>query len=408
MEIALLHYAAPPVIGGVEHVIEAHALLMADAGHSVRVIAGRGGPIDKRIPFLELPLADSRNAEILAAKSDLDQGSVTAKFHALVDRLEGDLGELISSTDILIAHNVCSLHKNLALTAALRRITETARRPRLILWHHDLAWTAPRYRAEVHAGYPWDLLRTPWPGATQVCVSEWRRAELAQLLGIDRSRIHVIPNGVAADRLLKLAPESLDLVRSLHLIEAAPLILLPVRITPRKNIEKALEIVAAVRRVAPAVRLVVTGPLGPHNPANLAYLERVVVLRRQLALQSVVHILAEVNPEPLSDRVISDLFSLADVLLLTSSEEGFGIPILEAGLARIPVFCTDIQSLRELGAAQVNYFSLSEPPQRIAAELLSSLNTSPQYRLRKRVLSDYTWEHIYARYLAPLLEMYHQ
>ena len=105
---------------------------------------------------------------------------------------------------MLFAHNVCSLNKNLVLTAALRLLHERSELPRLILWHHDLAWTTPRYRAELHEGYPWDLLRRDWPAATQVVVSELRRKELAQLLGVPEERIRVIPNGLDSARFLKL------------------------------------------------------------------------------------------------------------------------------------------------------------------------------------------------------------
>ena len=46
--VALLHYAAPPVIGGVESVVGQHARLMADAGHQVCIVAGRGERTDPR------------------------------------------------------------------------------------------------------------------------------------------------------------------------------------------------------------------------------------------------------------------------------------------------------------------------------------------------------------------------
>ena len=46
MQIALLHYSVPPVIGGVESVLAQQARLMADAGHNVRGIAGRGEKFD--------------------------------------------------------------------------------------------------------------------------------------------------------------------------------------------------------------------------------------------------------------------------------------------------------------------------------------------------------------------------
>ena len=40
--IAILHYTAPPVVGGVEAVILAHAQILVDAGYPVTVVAGQG------------------------------------------------------------------------------------------------------------------------------------------------------------------------------------------------------------------------------------------------------------------------------------------------------------------------------------------------------------------------------
>jgi hypothetical protein len=42
LNITLLHFAAPPVVGGVERVLAEHARLMVEAGHGVTVVAGRG------------------------------------------------------------------------------------------------------------------------------------------------------------------------------------------------------------------------------------------------------------------------------------------------------------------------------------------------------------------------------
>ena len=58
--VALLHYSAPPIVGGVESVLGHHARLMAGAGHQVQIVAGRGEQTDPHIPFIHLPLADSR------------------------------------------------------------------------------------------------------------------------------------------------------------------------------------------------------------------------------------------------------------------------------------------------------------------------------------------------------------
>ena len=68
------------------------------------------------------------------------------------------------------------------------------------------------------------------------------------------------------------------------------------------------------------------------------------------------------------------LYRLADALLLPSREEGFGIPILEAALARIPVFCSDIPPLVELGKDAVFYFAPDADPAAVAERISSVLD----------------------------------
>jgi glycosyltransferase involved in cell wall biosynthesis len=410
MKLALLHYSVPPVVGGVESVLAQHARLMADAGHDVRVIAGRGGQFDPRIAFISMPLADSHRAEVLDVKSELDAGRVPPVFAALVDMLRAELARALAGVDVLIAHNVCSLNKNLALTAALHDLHAQAGAPRMILWHHDLAWTTPRYRPELHEGWPWDLLRTDWPATIQVAVSTLRQQELAALLRVPLERIHVVPNGLDVTTFLKLEAHTTVLVRRLNLLAAEPLLLLPVRITTRKNIELAVRVIAALRNPAqwwrarlPNPVLVVTGPPGPHNPANAAYFARLKELRAALGLETSVHYLAELVEGYLPDTVIADFYRLADALFMPSREEGFGIPVLEAGLSRLPIFCTDIPPLRELAGDRATYFSPDGPPEHIASLVANRLAADPNYAMGVHVRSAYTWEGVYAQRIAPLL-----
>src|SRR5690606_11656610 len=100
----------------------------------------------------------------------------------LVSDISSRLHNALSGVDVVIAHNVSSLHKNLALTTALYELSLQPSFPRLILWNHDLAWGSDRYGHELHAGQPWDLLRIPWPAATQVTISSARQMEMAKLL----------------------------------------------------------------------------------------------------------------------------------------------------------------------------------------------------------------------------------
>jgi glycosyltransferase involved in cell wall biosynthesis len=404
LNILLMHYSAPPIIGGVESVLGHHARLMAAAGHSVRILAARGEAPSESIGFVRIPLADSIHPDVLEVKKELDAGRVPPGFHALTGRLADLLRKAAKGADVLIAHNVCSLNKNLALTEAIHRLYRENGFPRLILWHHDLAWTTPRYQPELYPGLPWDLLRNDWPGAVHVAISELRRRELSELSGITPETIRVVPDGIPTKEFLKLEPQTIRIVDQLGLLRAAPLLIMPVRITPRKNLELALSTLACLRDVFPFAGLLVTGPLGAHNPENKTYFEELLKLRRVLGLESFARFLAELATEPLPDSVIADFYRLADALFLPSREEGFGIPLLEAGLAHRPVFCADLPALRELGESSAFFFAPDEEPAKVAALVSDRLRNDPVFRMAVKTRREFDWDRIYRGRIEPLLE----
>ena len=404
MNIAILHYSVPPIVGGVESVVAHHARLMSANRHSVRLIAARGESLNEQIPLTAIPLADSRHPRVAQMKEQLDRGEVTGNFETLRDDLVDELQIILSGMDVLIAHNVCSLNKNLALTAALHQLHVSQKLSRLILWHHDLAWTTPRYQPELHDGYPWDLLRSDWGETTHVVVSELRRAELADLMKLQPSLIHVIPNGVDVARFYKLEAQTQVLLEQTHVLDAAPILLLPVRVTPRKNIELALHTLAKLKKQFPQAALVVTGPLGPHNANNLKYFEMLSNLRAQLGLQGSVHFLAERVGSFLPDEVIADFYRIADALFFPSREEGFGIPLIEAAFGHLPAFCADIPPLRELGLSDAVYFPPDEYPAKIADLLAEYFQSTLSARLAMRVRLSFRWDAIYRQHIAPLLD----
>jgi glycosyltransferase involved in cell wall biosynthesis len=213
----------------------------------------------------------------------------------------------------------------------------------------------------------------------------------------------LIPNGVDLARFHKFERGTTEYLRQLDLMNAAPLLLLPVRITPRKNIELALRLCAALRLHLPETKLVVTGPLGPHNPANIKYFGKLTGLRKELGLERAAYFLAELTTEYIPDEIIFDFYHLADALFLPSREEGFGIPVLEAAISGLPVFCSDIPPLRSLGGANAVYFSPDAEPDELAGIVAETLSSNPVFRMRVDVRKTYAWESIYARDIAPLL-----
>jgi len=398
--IAILHYAAPPTIGGVESTIAAHARLFADHGYAVKIIAGRGKQFDVRVPIRILPTVDSRHSFVTAVDQKLTEGAVTSDLGVLTATIGHLLTSTLADVDVCIAHNVLTLHKNLALTAALKEIAD-ARRVKLIAWCHDFAWDDPVYARDLHAGMPWDLLRHKWDGVKYVVVSEARRKELAELLSIREMEISVAPPGLDVAEFLGVTPTTARWMRELGLLDAAPLLLLPARVTRRKNIELAIEISAALRECGLAPKLVVTGPLGPHDPANVAYFEELRVLRHTRNIENAVIFLQEHGDVDNATR--RDLYLLADALLFPSEREGFGIPILEAGLVRLPIFCADLPPFRESAREHARYFAPDEPPAQIAAQIADVLTRDARYQLKQRVLREYVWEDIFTERIEPLV-----
>ena len=268
------------------------------AGHAVRILTGSGAEFDPRVQVTVVPELGSRHPDVLAVKKQLDQGQVTTDFNALRDRLVTLLSGALAGVDVLIAHNVFTLHKDLPLTAALSQLAHGPSPDQsvavVLAWHHDLAWDDPRYADDVHDGYPWDLLRTPWPGVRHVTVSASQQDRLAMLYGLPKEQIVVIPPGVEPTRFSHCTDVTQRLIAELGLLDTDALLLLAARITRRKNVEMALHVLAAFRaQTRLETRLIVTGPPGAHKPANVAYLQSLLDLRRDLGLKEVAHFLHE-------------------------------------------------------------------------------------------------------------------
>ena len=414
---AILHYAAPPVVGGVEAVIEAHARLLIGAAPpgddipAVAVIAGRGeqDPLPAGAAFHRIPRIDSQHPEIAAVSAKLREGQVPPAFEELAEELREALAAAVSGFDHVIVHNVFTKRFNLPLTAALFRLLDDGDMPNCIAWCHDIGWTSAHSRPNLHQGYPWDLLRTRREEVTYVVVSEERRQSLAELFDCEIEEIRVIYNGVDPDLLLGLTEEGERLIDGLGLLESDLVLLMPVRVTQAKNIELALRVVAALKARGRAVKLVLTGPPDPHDEASMAYFRELQALRRELGVEEELRFVFESGPEPdephtIDMDVVADLFRLSDVMFMPSHREGFGMPVLEAGLIGIPVFCTRVPAAEEIGGRDVNLMSPDDDPGEIAERILSLVAERPVHRLRRRIRQRYTWSAIFRRKIEPLLQ----
>jgi glycosyltransferase involved in cell wall biosynthesis len=406
--VGLLHYTCPPIIGGVETILYEQATRLTARGYPVTILTGRGGPLpDRKAAKLSIiPELDSRETAVSAVRDALDRGEIPSEFATLraniIERLSTELAEL----DVLIVHNALTLHFNLPLTAAIWTLADS-NRPRIISWVHDISWLNPIYRPWMHDGEPWDLLRRQHPNITSIFVSTQRLEEWRELSGATLDASHVIPNGIDPSALLKLSPRARELATRFGLLRADIVMLAPVRITKRKNLEWAIDAAAGVRASGRTVQLLITGPPGPHNPRSLDYVADLKRQTERLGLQESVRFLFEESTGPSGDYAVdmatlSDLYMLSDVVILPSASEGFGLPLAEAAIFRVPVVCTDLPAFREVAPEGATFVPASAGSPAFTAAVLSAIDTAPA-RLRRHVLGALAWDRIISEQLEPLL-----
>jgi glycosyltransferase involved in cell wall biosynthesis len=408
--VAILHYSAPPIIGGVEAVLEAHARLLVGAGYPVAVVAGRGETraLPVGVKLIVIPEFDSQHPEIIRQSAELESGNIPVGFEEMVTRIERTMTPELSSYDAVIVHNIFTKHFNLPLTAALVRLLDQRMLKSCIAWCHDSSWSSPHSRSKVHPGYPWDLLRTYRPDVMYITVSRERQQDLAGVFGCPAERIEVIYNGVDPEALLGLSADGSTLARRLGLFESDLILLMPVRITRAKNIEFALDFLRAIKQQGADAQIVLTGPPDPHDPQSMAYYNRLLDLRRELGLEREMRFVYESGPtvgQPfmIGAGQVGELYRLSDALFMPSHREGFGMPVLEAGLAGIPVISRDVPAAVEIARDKVLRIGENEDPPRLARRVIDWATQNQVLQLRRRVRQDYTWEAIFRKKIEPLI-----
>ncbi len=161
-------------------------------------------------------------------------------------------------------------------------------------------------------------------------------AQLERLYGADPGRVEIIPPGV--DHAFFSPGDRAGARRALGL-GGHPVLLFVGRIQPLKGVDVAIRALAALDR-DDAVLLVVGGPSGLEG---LAEQERAAKLVADLGLEHRVRFVA---PQP--HHLLSTYYRAADVCLVPSRSESFGLVALEAAACGTPVVAAAVGGLRSL------------------------------------------------------------
>lgn len=404
---AIVHYSAPPVVGGVEAVIQAHAKVFLQEGYPISVIAGSGEA--KALPsgtnFIQLPLLNSQHKQILKINKDLEKGVVTDDYYKIRDEIKSQLADVIKDYDNLFVHNIFSRNFNLPLTDALNMLLDEGKINNCIGWCHDFSWASPQLKPLLHDGHPWDLLKTYRPDIHYVVISKKRQQLLAEILGIPINRIQVIYNGIDPKELMGGSPETNALIKRINLDSADLILLMPVRVTQAKNIEFAMQVTAKLCASGCNIQMILTGP---PDPENLGYFKQLKKMRGKLGIENNFRFLYDEGPTPnkpyiLDMAIVNDLYRICDLVFLPSHREGFGTPVIEAGFSGKPIFATNIPAVEEIESGQVYVINLEDGPEQTANSILDWAANNTVYQMRVKTRQKFTWLNIFREQIQPLL-----
>ena len=165
-------------------------------------------------------------------------------------------------------------------------------------------------------------------------VKSLRKKELISL-GVSSQKIFYLPNGVDAEvfsfNLAQKEEEKIyrQVFSKNYQKERFKIILYPVRVVPRKNIEEAILLVCLLRKITGInYALVISGKIDANDPRSKEYYQDLLKLKRMVDYP-VIFCKGKFPFERTENKYgIGDLYQISSAIIMTSIEEGFGYPYL--------------------------------------------------------------------------------
>lgn len=378
-------------------------LLYRNYNH-VKVLAGAGEQFTDKFPIEINSILSSRNIRVQDAHKNCLNGNIEPLMK-LTDKIYNFLHSSLKNFDAIIAHNIISMNFNLALTMAMHRLAETC--PiKVISWNHDSPYFYKNYSSHLD-NEPWKILKVFNPKIHYVAISHARKKRFQRLFNL-KDEISVIPNGIDPLDFFKLHQNTVEIIKENSLFNADLIFVQPSRLIPRKNIELSIKVLRAIHDKGINAKLILTGTRDPHGALEKRYYSDLKNFAHNLKVEKNLIVLESYTLKTPQKIIpyqifIRDFYLLADVLFMPSLDEGFGLPLLEAGMIKLPVICSNITPFKEIDSDNICYFNLDDTPERIANKALSFLEKIPTHKMFRKVIKNYVWDTIYESHIYPLL-----
>ena len=259
---------------------------------------------------------------------------------------------------------------------------------KLILTIHDISFNFfPQYIGKSDLFFLKTLLPRSIRRADKIItVSQNERKQIIEFYKVPLEKIEYVYNGVEYEKFAKdFSTEEKKRVQKKYNLPEKFLLYVGT-LQPRKNIPALVETLKAYLDKYPDknIKLLIAGNRQAHN-----FDKKIdeAVGKYNLQISVIFPGWIEENDKPI-------IYQLASCFVFPSLYEGFGIPIIEAMAAGIPVVCSDIPVLREIGEGAV-LFCDPKNSHEFAEKIDQALNENLREDLIERgknISQKYSWQ----------------
>ncbi len=325
MRVLMLSWEYPPVIeGGLARHVRKLAEALVALGVEVHVLTRGDGA---------MPLEEVNGGVVVHRVAESPRPRDLSEFIAWVEHMNADMlaagvelgdryrPDIVAGHDWLVAvagdHLATRFRCPLVMTI---HATEYGR--------HQ-GWVAEHPQSWIHGIERWITSRAD----RVIACSHYMQGHVADVFGLSEERISVIPNGIDP---MDLQPvEDLTALRSRFAEPDQKLVLLVGRLVYEKGFQLALQALAPIVRRVDGVRFLVAG--------SGTYEEELEAQALQLDLTGHGRFLGWIG-----DDVLHSLYRIADLCVVPSIYEPFGLVALEAMASGCPCIVADTGGLREV------------------------------------------------------------
>lgn len=329
MRILVVSWEFPPVIyGGLGRHVHRLVEGLVHDGHDVSVVtqAHPGAPDEEYVTGARVlrvrpdpPAGPDRAEDLVPWVLALNTSLIRAAHHLTREWLP----------DVVHAHDWVDAHAGINLARAIDRpLVATVHATEAGLWDGWLSTPLSRARHDIEAWLVAEATRT-------IVCSEAMRVEASAAFDVPLDDLAVILNAVDQPAWRTTGEQRQEMRERFGIPAKTPLLVFGGRLEWEKGVDICIEALARVRQHHLDARLVLAG--AGSQEINLRR------LAQRLQIDHVVQFAGRMEQNDLAA-----LFGAADVALVPSSYEPFGIVALEAGAAGTPVIAGDSGGLREV------------------------------------------------------------